>query len=554
MSELRKIRRALISVSDKTGVVEFTASLASYGVEIISTGGTARALRENGINVREVSEITDFPEMMDGRVKTLHPKIHGAFLALRDNAEHVAAMEAHRIEPIDLVVVNLYPFEKTIENEEVSLAEAVEQIDIGGPAMIRSASKNWRDVAVVTDAWLYESITREMRETEGALSLETRQRLAMLAYTRTAAYDLAISAFLARQLRDEDLAFLEPFNPLSDLTFIKTEDEEAATGKDGAFADYISPEFAKVTDLRYGENPHQKAALYENFGTGGSSNSSGIAKARQLHGKEMSFNNYVDAEAAWQLVQDFDEIVCAVIKHTNPSGVGVGASNLEAYTRALATDPVSAFGGIVAFNRPVDAEAARKVNEIFTEVIVAPDFDDEALEIFRTKKNLRVLQVEPAEISNAPEYKQISGGMLVQDRDVYRVAENDLKIVTQRKPGEEEIRALLFAWKVCKHVKSNAIVFANESQTVGVGAGQMNRIDSVRIAAMRARRTELLLENSVMASDAFFPFRDGVDEAARYGISAIVQPGGSVRDEEVIQAADEHNLAMVFTGIRHFKH
>ncbi|MGI8494672.1 MAG: bifunctional phosphoribosylaminoimidazolecarboxamide formyltransferase/IMP cyclohydrolase [Pyrinomonadaceae bacterium] len=546
MSESRKIKRALISVSDKTGIIEFAANLAKFSVEIISTGGTAKSLREAGIAVREVSEITGFPEMMDGRVKTLHPKIHGAFLALRDNAEHIAAMREHHIEPIDLVVVNLYPFEKTIEKDGVSLEEAVEQIDIGGPAMIRSASKNWRDVAVVTDAKLYDSVAQELNESDGSLSLETRQRLATLAYTRTAAYDLAISSYLAAQLSVEDLDFLEPFNPLGDLVFIKTEDENA--DESGDFPEYESLELAKVTDLRYGENPHQKAALYETIETGG------IAKAERLHGKEMSFNNYVDAEAAWNLVCDFEELACAIIKHTNPSGVGTGANNLEAYNRALATDPVSAFGGIVAFNRTVDAAAAQKANEIFTEVVVAPDYDEAALEIFKTRKNLRVLRVRKNRNSGGLEYKQISGGMLAQNRDNYRVSEKDLKIVSRRQPGEEEIRALLFAWKVCKHVKSNAIVFAGESQTVGVGAGQMNRIDSVRIAAMRAEKTELRLKNSVLASDAFFPFRDGVDEAAKYGILAIIQPGGSVRDEEVIQAADEHNLVMAFTGIRHFKH
>jgi phosphoribosylaminoimidazolecarboxamide formyltransferase / IMP cyclohydrolase len=546
MSELRKIRRALISVSDKTGIVEFAKSLSKFGVEIISTGGTAKSLREAGITAREVSDLTGFPEMMDGRVKTLHPKIHGAFLALRDNTKHVSAMETHGIEPIDLVVINLYPFEKTIEKENVSLEEAVEQIDIGGPAMIRSASKNWRDVAVITDARLYEAILREMNETDGSLSLETRQRLATLAYTRTASYDLAISSFLAAQLSDEDIEFLEPFNPLADLTFIKTEIEEQDETE--TFEDFASIELSKISDLRYGENPHQKAAIYASGERGG------IANAEQLHGKEMSFNNYVDAEAAWNLVCDFDELACAIIKHTNPSGVGAGANTLEAYTRALATDPVSAFGGIVAFNQAVDAEAARKVNEIFTEVVVAPDYEAEALEIFRTKKNLRVLRVERNQSAEKIEYKQISGGMLAQNQDVYRVSEKDLRVVSRRQPSEEEIRALLFAWKVCKHVKSNAIVFANEFQTVGVGAGQMNRIDSVRIAAMRAERTELALKNSVLASDAFFPFRDGVDEAAKFGISAIIQPGGSVRDEEVIQAADENNLAMVFTGIRHFKH
>lgn len=547
MSDLRKIKRALISVSDKTGVVEFAGALSNFGVEIISTGGTARSLREVGLTVTEVSEITNFPEMMDGRVKTLHPKIHGAFLALRDNDEHVAAMETHGIEPIDLVVVNLYPFEETVAKDGVSLEEAVENIDIGGPAMIRSASKNWRDVAVLTDARLYESVLREMRENDGALRLQTRQRLAALAYTRTASYDLAISSYLAKQLNEADLRFLEPFNPLGDLVFIET---DAGTGETEteSFAEFQSIELAKVADLRYGENPHQQAALYETGEAGG------IAKAEQLHGKEMSFNNYVDAEAAWNLVGDFDELACAIIKHTNPSGVGTGASNEEAYRRALATDPVSAFGGIVAFNRKVDGGVAKSVNEVFTEVVVAPDFDDAALEIFKTKKNLRVLRVEKSDAPQKLEYKQISGGMLVQDKDLYRVTESDLKIVSQRQPTEEEIRAMLLAWKVCKHVKSNAIVFANEFQTVGVGAGQMNRVDSVRIAAMRAERTDLDLKQTALASDAFFPFRDNVDEAAKFGVSAIIQPGGSMRDEESIQAANEHGLTMVFTGFRHFKH
>jgi len=548
MSELRKIKRALISVSDKTGIVGFAESLRDFGTEIISTGGTAHVLREAGIKVREVSEITEFPEMMGGRVKTLHPKIHGAFLALRDDAEHVSAMQAHAIEPIDLVVVNLYPFEETVAEENVSLAEAVEQIDIGGPAMIRSAAKNWRDVAIVTDAGLYESVLREMKETSGSLSIKTRQRLAVLAYTRTASYDLAISAFLAKQLSGKDLDFLEPFNPLAHLTFIESDFGEEESTEGSGLADFSTLELAKVADLRYGENPHQKAALYETD-TGG-----GIAQAELLHGKEMSFNNYVDAEAAWNLVCDFDEVACAIIKHTNPSGVGTGTNNLEAYRRALATDPVSAFGGIVAFNKKVDAETACAVNEIFTEVVVAADFDEEALRLFKQKKNLRVFQVNPNGNSENLEYKQISGGMLAQTPDIYQVAENDLKVVTERKPLAEEIRALLFAWRVCKHVKSNAIVFANEFQTVGVGAGQMNRLDSVKLAAMRAARTEFALKGSVLASDAFFPFRDGVDEAARFGVSAIIQPGGSVRDEEVIQAANEHGIAMVFTGIRHFKH
>ena len=552
MSELRKIKRALVSVSDKTGIIEFAKSLTEFGIEIISTGGTAKVLRAGEIKVTEVSEITDFPEMMDGRVKTLHPKIHGALLALRDNEEHRNAMRTHNIEPIDLVVVNLYPFEQTVAQADVSLDEAVENIDIGGPAMIRSASKNWRDVAVVTDARLYEIILNELKETDGSLSLETRQRLATLAYTRTASYDLAISSYLARQLSDDDLEFLEPLNPLGNLIFIESEDydetDSVSNIETKEFAEFASIELAKVTDLRYGENPHQKAALYETFEPGG------IAKAEQLHGKEMSFNNYVDAEAAWNLVRDFEDLAAAIIKHTNPSGVGVGANNEEAYRRALATDPVSAFGGIVAFNRAVDGKVAESVNEVFTEVVIAPEYDAEALEIFKTKKNLRVLRVAKSENETALEYKQVSGGFLVQSKDVYKVEASDLKIVTKRQPTEEEIRAMLLAWKVCKHVKSNAIVFADENRTLGVGAGQMNRVDSVRIAAMRAERFDLPLAGCAVASDAFFPFRDNVDEAARFGVSAIIQPGGSMRDEESINAADEHNLTMAFTGFRHFKH
>lgn len=549
MSELRKIKKALISVSDKSGIVDFAKKLANFGVEIISTGGTAKSLREAGIVVRDVSDVTGFPEMMDGRVKTLHPKIHGAFLALRDNENHVASMTEHGIEPIDLVVINLYPFEETVAKENVSLEEAVENIDIGGPAMIRSASKNWRDVAVVTDARLYENIIEEMKQNAGALSLETRQKLAALAYTRTASYDLAISSYLAKQLSDEDLEFLEPFNPLGDLMFIESETEDFEEIVEENLAEEMLLELAKVADLRYGENPHQQAALYE------SNENGGIAKAEQLHGKEMSFNNYADAEAAWNLVCDFDGgAACAIIKHTNPSGVGLGENLSEAYKRALATDPVSAFGGIVALNQKVDAETAKAVNEVFTEVVIATDFEDEALEIFQTKKNLRVLRVAKTGNENQLEYKQISGGFLVQTKDVYQVSENDLKIVTERKPTDEEIRALLFAWKVCKHVKSNAIVFAQENQTVGVGAGQMNRVDSVRIAAMRAERFNLPLKNSVLASDAFFPFRDNIDEAAKFGISAIIQPGGSVKDEEVVKACNENNLAMVLTSFRHFKH
>ncbi|MBK9162678.1 MAG: bifunctional phosphoribosylaminoimidazolecarboxamide formyltransferase/IMP cyclohydrolase [Acidobacteria bacterium] len=549
MSGNVKIKRALISVSDKAGIVELAQYLQLNGVEILSTGGTARSLRESGVAVTDVSEVTGFPEMMDGRVKTLHPKIHGAFLALRDNAEHVAAMEQHGIEPIDLVVVNLYPFEETIAKEGVSLEEAIENIDIGGPAMIRSASKNWRSVAVVTDPRLYPDLVAEMKETAGSLSMETRKRLATLAYTRTASYDLAISSYLAEQLSDDELEQLEQFNPLGDMMFIDADDDE---GEEYDLSNPLPPTLDsildKVTDLRYGENPHQKAALYT---TG---NEGGIANAEQLLGKEMSYNNYVDAEAAWNLVQDFDDLAVAIIKHTNPSGVGLGSTNLEAYQRALATDPVSAFGGIVAFNRTVDAEAAEAVVKVFTEVVVAPDFSQGALDVFETKKNLRVLRVHPEMGATGLEVRQITGGMLVQQTDSHRLAEDMLRIVSNRRPTEDEIREMLFAWTVCKHVKSNAIVLAAGGRTIGVGAGQMNRVDSVRIAAMRAERFELPVKGSVLASDAFFPFRDNVDEAAKIGVAAIIQPGGSVKDEESIDAANEHGIVMAFTGIRHFKH
>jgi len=559
MSGLKKIKRALISVSDKSGIEEFATVLAGLGVEIISTGGTAKALRDHGLSVTDVSEVTGFPEMMDGRVKTLHPKIHGAFLALRDNPEHVASMNEHGIEPLDLVVVNLYPFEQTIAKDGVALEEAVENIDIGGPAMIRSAAKNWRDVAVVTDPRLYEEIFEELNANDGSLSLETRQRLATLAYTRTASYDIAISSYLAKQLSNDDLERLEPLNPLGHLAFVELDDESEpgaiATGSASAeseLSEYKLIELAKVHDLRYGENPHQEAALYSTDG-------GGIANAKHLHGKEMSFNNYVDAEAAWNLVQDFDSLAVAIIKHTNPSGVGSGATNEEAYRRALSTDPVSAFGGIVAFNHKVDAEVASSVIEVFSEVIVAPDYDNAALEILESKKNLRILKMTGEnttgkECALSLEYKQISGGFLVQEHDSHRLAIAGLKFVTDRKPTDAELRAMELAWTVCKHVKSNAIVFANGHQTLGVGAGQMNRVDSVRIAAMRAERFDLPLKGSVLASDAFFPFRDNVDEAAGFGVTAIIQPGGSIKDDESIAAANEHGIAMAFTGIRHFKH
>jgi phosphoribosylaminoimidazolecarboxamide formyltransferase / IMP cyclohydrolase len=511
--QLRPIRRALISVSDKTGIVDFAQALSRFNIEIISTGGTAKTLRDAGITVRDVSDITGSPEMMDGRVKTLHPRVHGGILAIRDNAEHAAALQQHQIEPIDLVVVNLYPFAETIAREGVTRAEAIEQIDIGGPAMIRSAAKNSQDVAVVVSSNHYTSVIDELNQHGGALSLETRNRLAQRAFEQTAQYDLTVSSYLA--------------------------------GSSGPLPERLTWTMNKIADLRYGENPHQKAALYQTpAGTG-------IANAAVLSGKEMSFNNYVDAEAAWQLVCDFEENACAIIKHTNPAGVGIGETPVEAYQKALATDPVSAFGGIVAFNCTVDSSAAQELTKIFTEVVIALDYDPAALEILRAKKNLRVIRMGQIEKLRGIELKQIGGGVLVQTSDDHKLTSQDLNVVTARKPSQEEVRALLFAWIVCKHTKSNAIVYARADQTVGVGAGQMSRVDSVKIGAMRA---QLPVAGSVLASDAFFPFRDGIDEAARHGITAVIQPGGSVRDDEVIAAANEHGLAMVFTGVRHFKH
>jgi len=533
---LRKIRRALISVSDKTGIVDFARALKEFEVEIISTGGTAKALHDAGIEVRDVSDVTGFPEMMDGRVKTLHPKIHGALLGIRDNPDHESAMHEHDIEPIDLVVINLYPFRETIKRAGVTLEEAVEQIDIGGPAMIRSAAKNFNSVAVVVSPIDYSQLIDEMQRQEGALSLDEREELAASAFLQTSAYDSAIFEF---------------FNARQAQMYVR-ERYAAAKGRDvgglgesGSLPESIHHSFTKITDLRYGENPHQAGALYYTGEEGG------VTSADLLNGKEMSFNNYVDADAAWQLVCDFDETACAIIKHTNPAGVATGTTAEAAYRRALATDPTSAFGGIVAVNVPVDEAAANAVIEIFVEVIIAPGYQPAALEILKTKKNLRVLSAQKSNSSLGLEYKQISGGMLVQTPDTHKLKREDLKVVTKREPTEDEIRDLMFAWTVCKHTKSNAIVYARDEQTVCVGAGQMSRVDSVKLGAMRA---QLPVKGSVLASDAFFPFRDGIDEAAKRGITAVIQPGGSMRDAEVIAATDQHNLTMVFTGIRHFKH
>ena len=511
---MRPIKRALISVSDKTGIIDFARELKQFNVEIISTGGTAKALREAGIEVRDISDVTGFPEMMDGRVKTLHPRVHGALLGLRDNPEHVAAMNEHGIEPIDMVVVNLYPFAETISREGVTREEAIEQIDIGGPAIIRSAAKNSDAVAVVVNPSQYPLLIEDLQQHAGSISIPFLQRLAAEAFRHTAHYDTVVSSYLS------------------------------------GGSESLSLSFTKITDLRYGENPHQVASLYQNQ-IGQTKTGGGLANAAILSGKEMSFNNYVDADAAWQLVCDFRDTACAIIKHTNPAGVGLGATAADAYQKALATDPVSAFGGIVAFNTRVDEAAAQEVTKIFTEVVIAPDYDAAALELLQIKKNLRVIRMNSVEPSSELQFRQISGGMLVQTADVHELRKGDLKVVTERQPTDEEIRALLFAWTVCKHTKSNAIVYARADQTVGVGAGQMSRVDSVKIGAMRA---QLPVAGSVLASDAFFPFRDGLDEAARHGITAVIQPGGSMRDNEVIAAANEHGLAMVFTGVRHFKH
>ena len=554
---LRKIRRALISVSDKTGIVEFARALKTFGVQIISTGGTAKSLRDAGMEVLDVSDITGFPEMMDGRVKTLHPKIHGALLGVRDNPEHEAAMKKHGIEPIDMVVVNLYPFQETIKRENVTIDEAVEQIDIGGPAMIRSAAKNFESVTVVVLAKDYSQVIQELNENGGSLSLPTRSRLASEAFAQTANYDLTVCTFLVGTITPNEGE--GPDDSSSDVFFVQDAtgvrssvpasrmdlEESSIETFHGALPISAQWIIGKSADLRYGENPYQLAALYQTGRRGG------IANTELLSGKEMSYNNYVDGDAAWQLVCDFDEPACAIIKHTNPAGVALGATTEEAYRRALATDPTSAFGGVVASNLAVDKVAAQAIIEIFTEVIIAPDYEPAALEILKTKKNLRVLRAKKNNTNMGLEYKQISGGMLVQTSDTHKLTRDQLKVVTKREPTDEEIRDLMFAWIVCKHTKSNAIVYARDEQTVGVGAGQMSRVDSVKIGAMRA---QLPVQGSVLASDAFFPFRDGIDEAAKHGITAIIQPGGSVRDAEVIAAADEYDLAMLFTGIRHFKH
>ncbi|HEU4416715.1 MAG TPA: bifunctional phosphoribosylaminoimidazolecarboxamide formyltransferase/IMP cyclohydrolase [Candidatus Angelobacter sp.] len=522
---MSKIQRAILSVTDKTGLVDFARQLAALKVELVSTGGTAKLLREAGIGVKDISELTGFPEMMDGRVKTLHPKVHGGILHIRGNAGHVEAARAHGIQPIDMVVVNLYAFEKTASKPGVHFDEVIENIDIGGPSMVRSAAKNFRDVAIVTSPGDYAAISEELTNTNGELGLPTRWRLAQKAFATTAAYDSAIAATLAATSLD---------GVARQFQLPQASDDFPAVLRFG---------LNKVMDLRYGENPHQRAAMYSD-GSG-----SGVANGKQLQGKELSFNNIVDLQAAWDLAQDFDEIACAIIKHTNPSGAATGKSLLEAYQRARETDPVSAFGGVIGVNRVIDGAAAEEMAKLFVEAIAAPGYSPEAKEKFAAKKNLRLVEVKASVQKFA--MKQVSGGMLVQDADVRPLTEADLKIASKRQPTADEMRALLFAWKVCKHVKSNAIVYAREGQTVGVGAGQMSRVDSCKIGAMKAI---LPLQGTVAASDAFFPFPDGVEEIAKAGATAVIQPGGSMRDQEVIDTANRLSLAMVLTGVRHFRH
>jgi phosphoribosylaminoimidazolecarboxamide formyltransferase / IMP cyclohydrolase len=518
---MRCIKRALISVSDKSGVVEFAQKLHGLGVKILSTGGTADLLAKSGVPVQLVADYTGFPEMMDGRIKTLHPKIHGAILGRRDVEAHMQSMSEHGIEAIDLVAVNLYPFENTIARDNCTFEDAVENIDIGGPAMVRSSAKNFNDVTVIVDPGEYEAVVKEMESNEGSVTLDTRMRLSRDAFTHTARYDAMISRYLTSQVED-GVAFPEVFQN----------------------------SYQKVQDLRYGENPHQSAALYRHADAGPAS----IVSARQLQGKELSFNNILDLNAAWELVSEFDTGAAVIIKHTNPSGVALGDDQLEVFIRARETDPISAFGGILSFNRPVGEKTAEEILKNFVEAIVAPGFDKKALELLAAKKNIRLMEIPTATPScsaKETDMKRIGGGLLVQNPDTVTYDPAKLKIVTNRQPSEQEMEDLKFAWVVAKHVKSNAIVYARDQETIGMGAGQMSRVDSARLAVEKAQKS---LKASVMASDAFFPFRDSVDAAAKSGVIAIIQPGGSIRDEEVIQAANEANIAMVFTGIRHFKH
>lgn len=513
-----KIKRALISVSNKKGIVDFAKSLNSLGVEIISTGGTARTLKESGLQVKDVSDYTGLPEMLDGRLKTLHPKIHGGLLARRDNNRDMEEIKKHGIGLIDMVVVNLYPFEETISKRDVKFSEAIENIDIGGPTMLRSASKNFSDVAVIVDPEDYHKIIEEMKGSEGELSYNTKIELARKVFGHTARYDAIIADYFT-----------------------------GICGKEKEFSDTLTMTFKKVSSLRYGENPHQPAAYYKERTDGIS-----LSEAKILQGKEMSFNNYLDTNSALMLALEFDETACAIIKHNNPCGVAVGETTHEAYVKAAKTDPVSAFGGVIAFNSSVDGKAAEEIIKLFVEVVIAPGYSEDAIQVFSKKQNIRVLEMsDMGKKLKGWDMKRVAGGLLLQDWDSKRIDISSLKAVTKRQPTEDELKGLSFGWKVCKHVKSNAIVYVFKDRTAGIGIGQTSRVYSARTGAANALEP---LEGSVVASDGFFPFRDGIDALHGVGVTAIVQPGGSLRDDEVIAAADEHNMAMIITGVRHFRH
>jgi phosphoribosylaminoimidazolecarboxamide formyltransferase/IMP cyclohydrolase len=533
-----RVGRALISVSDKTGVLELARGLAALGVQILSTGGTAALLQKQGVGVTEVSAHTGFPEMLDGRVKTLHPRIHGGLLARRELPAHVAAMKQHGIAPIDLLVVNLYPFEATVAKPGCTLEEAIENIDIGGPAMVRSAAKNWKDVAVLTDAAQYAGVLEELRR-DGGVSERTRFALAVAAFNRISNYDAAISDYLSALPADG----------------------KPGEGQRSEFPAQSNGRFIKLQDLRYGENPHQKAAFYRDLHPAPGS----LVLAKQLQGKELSYNNIADADAAWECVKSFATPACVIVKHANPCGVAQGKDAAEAYAKAFKTDPTSAFGGIIAFNVPVDGAAAAQVAKQFVEVLLAPSYSQEALAVFGAKANVRVLEISLEGVKrdgksawerglNMHDVKRVGSGLLIQSADNHELQRGELKVVTRKQPSAAQLEDLLFAWKVAKFVKSNAIVFCGDGMTLGVGAGQMSRIDSARIAGIKAQNAGLELKGSVVASDAFFPFRDGLDAVADAGAAAVIQPGGSVRDDEVIAAADERGLAMAFTAVRHFRH
>ncbi len=520
------IKQALISVSDKTGVLDFARELSGLGIAILSTGGTAKLLADNGVKVTEVADYTGFPEMLDGRVKTLHPKVHGGILARRDFPEHVAALDQHGIPTIDMVVVNLYPFQQTVAKSECSLEDAIENIDIGGPTMLRSAAKNHKDVVVICDPVDYSRVLTEMKSSGGDVSYETKFSLAKKVFAHTAQYDGAITNYLTS---------------LGD-------DRQHATRS--GYPQTLNLHFEKVQEMRYGENPHQSAAFYRDLVTPDGA----LANYTQLQGKELSYNNIADADSAWECVKTFDACACVIIKHANPCGVAVGANSLEAYSKALQTDPTSAFGGIIAFNRELDGKAAEAVAKQFVEVVIAPSFSAEAKQVFAAKQNVRLLQVPVGTAVNAHDFKRVNGGLLVQSPDAKNADLSEIRIVSKKQPTPQQLQDMMFAWRVAKFVKSNAIVFCGNGMTLGVGAGQMSRVDSARIASIKAQNAGLSLANSAVASDAFFPFRDGLDVVVAAGASCVIHPGGSMRDQEVIDAADEQNVVVALTGVRHFRH